>query len=169
MYMYMYITYTCYTRPNVPKKRSKVMDVYLKSIVWNVIRDWFYTKMLSYQYRKSHCGDKTILRRSYLHNGISYTGEVTSIYRIRALVTIRCPRVTIFSPCTVHLKIYHPVVNHAITNVVPLQCRVITFTSNNSKLRTNAKWQRHIKIPIVCLATQTCGVYGVNRLFDGSK
>ena len=34
--------------------------------------------MPSCQYRKSHCGDKTILRPSYLHNGISYTGKLTS-------------------------------------------------------------------------------------------
>ena len=27
------------------------------------------------QYRKSHCGDKTVVRSSYLHNGISYTGK----------------------------------------------------------------------------------------------
>ena len=33
--------------------------------------------MTSYQYRKSHCGDKTILRPSYLHNRISYTGKTT--------------------------------------------------------------------------------------------
>ena len=39
-------------------------------------------KMSSYQYRKSHCGDKTILRPSYLHNGISYTGKMTSLYWI---------------------------------------------------------------------------------------
>ena len=31
---------------------------------------WFNIKMLSYQYRKSHCGDKTILQPSYLHNGV---------------------------------------------------------------------------------------------------
>ena len=30
---------------------------------------WINMKMPSYQYRKSHCGDKTILRPSYLHNG----------------------------------------------------------------------------------------------------
>ena len=41
--------------------------------------------MSSYQYRKSHCGDKTILRPSYLHNGISYTGKMTSLYWIRVL------------------------------------------------------------------------------------
>ena len=45
---------------------------------------WFNIKMTSYQYRKSHCGDKTILRPSYLHNGFSYTGKTTSLYWIRA-------------------------------------------------------------------------------------
>ena len=44
----------------------------------------FNIKIPSYQYRKSHCGDKTILRPSYLHNGISYTGKKTSLYWIRA-------------------------------------------------------------------------------------
>ena len=46
---------------------------------------WFNIKMSSYQYRKSHYGDKTILRPSYLHNGISYTGTMSSLYWIRAL------------------------------------------------------------------------------------
>ena len=41
--------------------------------------------MSSYQYKKSHCGDKTILRPSYLHNGISYTGKMTSSYWPRGL------------------------------------------------------------------------------------
>ena len=52
---------------------------------------WFNIKMLSYQYRKSHCGDKTILRPSYLHNGISYTGKKTSLYWIRAKVSTEAP------------------------------------------------------------------------------
>ena len=43
--------------------------------------------MTSYQYRKSHCGDKTILRPSYLHNGISYTGKLASLYWIGALAS----------------------------------------------------------------------------------
>ena len=43
---------------------------------------WFNIKMTSYQDRKSHCGDKTILRPSYLHNCISYTGKTTSLYWI---------------------------------------------------------------------------------------
>ena len=48
---------------------------------------WFNIKMLSYQYRKSHCGDNTILWPSYLHNGISYTGKKTSLYWIGALIS----------------------------------------------------------------------------------
>ena len=46
---------------------------------------WFNIKMSSYQYRKSLCGDKTVVRSSYLHNGISYTGKMTSLYWVRAL------------------------------------------------------------------------------------
>ena len=46
---------------------------------------WFNIKMLSYQYRKFHCGDKTVVRSSYLHNGISYAGKIKSLYWIRAL------------------------------------------------------------------------------------
>ena len=47
---------------------------------------WFNMKMSSYQYRKSHCGDKTVVRSSYLHNGISYTGKMSSLYWIGAQV-----------------------------------------------------------------------------------
>ena len=43
--------------------------------------------MPSYQYRKSHCWDKTILRPSYLHNGISYTGEMASLYWIISVLS----------------------------------------------------------------------------------
>ena len=52
------------------------------------IRARFNIKMTSYQYRKSHCGAKTIWRPSYLHNGISYTGKMTSLYWIRAQVPV---------------------------------------------------------------------------------
>ena len=42
--------------------------------------------MSSYQYRKSHCGDKTVVRSSYLHNGIFYTGKMASLYWINPQV-----------------------------------------------------------------------------------
>ena len=51
---------------------------------FTVTGPWSNIKMSSYQYRKFHCGDKTILRPSYLHNVISLTGKVTSLYWIRA-------------------------------------------------------------------------------------
>ena len=43
--------------------------------------------MSSYQYRKSHSGDKTVVRSSYLHNGISYTGKMTSLNWFSPMVT----------------------------------------------------------------------------------
>ena len=48
----------------------------------------FNIKMLSYQYRKFHCGDKTIVWSSYLHNGVSYTGKMTSLYWIRVQILL---------------------------------------------------------------------------------
>ena len=40
----------------------------------------FSIKMLSYQYRKPHYRDKTVMGSSYLHNGISYIGKMASLY-----------------------------------------------------------------------------------------
>ena len=47
---------------------------------------WFNIKIPSYQYRKSHCGDKMILCPPFLHNRVSHTGKMTFLYWIRALV-----------------------------------------------------------------------------------
>ena len=44
----------------------------------------FNIKMSPSQYRKSHCGDKTVVRSSYFHNGISFTGKITFLFWIRA-------------------------------------------------------------------------------------
>ena len=41
----------------------------------------FNIKMTSYWYRKCYCGDQTIIRSSYLHNGISFTGKASHHYR----------------------------------------------------------------------------------------
>ena len=68
------------------------------------------TSRLSYQYRKSHCGDKMIIRSSYLHNGISYNGAMP--YQLRKShcgdKTILCSSIsTMISPKPVrcHLDI----------------------------------------------------------------
>ena len=47
---------------------------------WNPSGSWYNITMSSYQHKKSHCGDKTVVRSSYLHNGISYTVKMTSLY-----------------------------------------------------------------------------------------
>ena len=52
----------------------------LRGMIWEA---WFNIKMSPYQYRKSHCGDKTVVRSSFLHKGNSYTGKITSLYWIR--------------------------------------------------------------------------------------
>ena len=59
--------------------------------VWQVVKflvsgPRFNIKMSSYQYRKSQCGDKTVVRSSYLHNGISYTGKISFLYWIGAQI-----------------------------------------------------------------------------------
>ena len=55
--------------------------------------------MSSYQYRESHCGDKTIFRPSYLHNGISYIGIKKSSYWYRKS---HCGDKTILRPSYLH-------------------------------------------------------------------
>ena len=43
-----------------------------RHITRQIARPWFNIKM--------HCGDKMTVRSSYLHNRISYTGKMTSLY-----------------------------------------------------------------------------------------
>ena len=85
-------------------------QVNLASLVRQSPAPWFNIQMSAYQYRKSHCEDKTILRPSYLHNGISYTGKVISLYWIRALRASTAVVLTLSilqsSPCCIHPRIY---------------------------------------------------------------
>ena len=68
---------------------NNISQLYVGAITYPGPR--FNIKMSSYQYRKSHCGGKTILRPSYLHNGISYTGKMTSLYWISPQVLNSVP------------------------------------------------------------------------------
>ena len=48
-------------------------------------------KMSSYQYWKSYYADKMILRPSYFHNGISYTGHLyIAMQKLRIILYIHC-------------------------------------------------------------------------------
>ena len=77
-------------QPDIVRSVSVVHNILIwpcSPLYYRVIKPpgpWFNIKKSSYQYRKSHCGDKTILRPSYLHNGISCTGKISSLYWIRA-------------------------------------------------------------------------------------
>ena len=62
--------------------------------------EWWW--MSSYQYGKSHCGDKTVVRSSYLDNGISYTGKMSSLYWISPLMSSQCST----SPILLNSRIY---------------------------------------------------------------
>ena len=66
---------------------------------------WYNIKMSSNQYRKSHCEDKTILQPSYLHNGISCTGMMSSLYWIGALYSSAayCPNPSITRQAGKHI------------------------------------------------------------------
>ena len=77
---------SCFTK-DIPRSRSITVDRYLflAIMTWQWAGGRINIKISSYQYRKSYCGDKTILRPSYLHNGISYTDNMTYFYWIRAL------------------------------------------------------------------------------------
>ena len=59
--------------------QMKVMGVWRLSGLTRVL---IVIKMRSCQYGICHCGDKTILKYFYRHNGISYTGRITYIYWI---------------------------------------------------------------------------------------
>ena len=64
-------------------------------------------KYVILQYRKSHCGDKTVVRSSYVHNGISYTGKMTSLYWISPLEPLcRILHRSMYVNCG-QIKIYH--------------------------------------------------------------
>ena len=72
----------CYPYPVIV-----TIPVTLTWIVWmKTTGIWLNIMMPSYQYRKSHRVDKTILWPFYLHIGISLTSKMTSLHSTRALV-----------------------------------------------------------------------------------
>ena len=77
-------SYQMFARPHrSPSNSCKTWHFWKKSV------PWFNIKMSSYHYRKSHCGEKTVLRQSYLHHEIFDTGKMATLFWIRALVLLR--------------------------------------------------------------------------------
>ena len=69
--------------------------------------------MSSYRYRESQCGDRTVPRSSYLHNGTSYTGKMVSLSWIRAQVVIMNGRSRFLRPSD---SIFTPSINRLISS-----------------------------------------------------
>ena len=115
---------------------------------------WFNIKKSSYQYRKSHCGDKTILRPSYLHNGISYTGKMTSLYWISPLLAnclVRCQDIykckfitwtsvyfSLLRLCGIHLRAVLQQVTKLLFCLMSLKImplKLLTYRPGNNELK----------------------------------
>ena len=115
---------------------------------------WFNIKMSSYQYRKSHCGDKTVVRSSYLHNGISYTGKMTSLYWIspQDLFIESCPQFLFGLSKLIPQLAFVPIVAGMVTMLIfqdlamapPARTRTAKVDSalrdRTSQIRLTMKW-----------------------------
>ena len=72
------VTWEGRLRTGSVNNRCRISNVH----IWALIQ----YKDSFYHYRKSYCGDKTVVRSSYLPNGISYTGKMASLYWISPLL-----------------------------------------------------------------------------------
>ena len=69
---------------------------------------WFNIKSSSYQYRQSQCGDKMVIRSSYLPIGISYSGKMASLYWIShwvSIVVFSCDQAALWMVFSVRLSV----------------------------------------------------------------
>ena len=66
------------SKHNYSKQYDKFVNIssWLSPLCLSGFASYIWSKMPSYQYRKSHCGDETILQPFYLHNGIPYTDKM---------------------------------------------------------------------------------------------
>ena len=102
----------------------------------------FNIKMSSYQYRKSHCGDKTVVR-SYLQNGICDTGKMSSLYWIRALFSSDHVKWTITHSCHAALTTAHlispPNISKLFFGVANL-CDLYVFHTKGNSAKHGCNW-----------------------------
>ena len=109
--------------------------------------------MPTYQYRKSHCGDQTVVRSSYLHNGTSYTGKMASLYWFSPLVSI-------YEHLKLSVKWAAVVYSGTLAITMPRQqCRLIQRWSNiGTIIRCRAKVNLHAVwvVTYVVLGYQSC-------------
>ena len=116
---------------------------------------WFNIKMPSYQYRISHCVDKMILRLSYLHNGIFFTGCMTFLYWIRPWCI--CQLHTRRHNCQHVLPIHLPILM-AFKLTIILCCNP---DSKDSRIDINYISIRHKSVRLITNCCQSKGLWNL--------
>ena len=146
-----------------------------KWILWLLMHTGsrFNIKISSYQYRKSHCGDKTVVRSSYLHNGISYTGKMTSLYWFSPLASCvartSASKVDVYyleevSPCLPRGRISTTSVMSVWRNDV--NCRyMFMFFIKHSACKGLKRWPLCSCLVVLKISTQI----GINEPFTCKK
>ena len=81
-------------------------------------------KMSSYQYRKSHCGDKIVVRSSHLHNGISYTGKMASLYWFSPWIHCKITMLEMFL-----MKFWSPYLDNSVAQQYSSEINYTNFNS----------------------------------------
>ena len=130
--------------------------------------------MSSYQYRKSHCGDKTVVRSSYLHNGISYTGKMTSLYWFSPLEVMKLQNINAYLigrfMCVWIEKVPQPFfwVGVGVPGTLFGCSFRETYCLNRNQLRCSVKlidineqqWYMYINITLItCASSWWCSAY----------
>ena len=147
------------------QQMSTILSQHMTSITISLSAGRFKIKMPSYQYRKSHCGDKTVIRSSYLHNGISYTGKKASLYWIspQDLFLIRFCRWNLW---TLKLQLTQ---NHKVILWTSVSLNFISLIDMNfsiySKSIYHHKYKFYQKIINVFDIAEKCIVTNLGRAF----
>ena len=84
---------------------------------------WLNIQMMSCQYRKYHCGDKTILQPSYLHSRISYTRKMSLYWMVSLLF-----RFAIWSHPMALVKIQIQM-THMSTHTIPILSQYVRWSA----------------------------------------
>ena len=127
---------------------------------------WFNIKISSYQYRKSYCRDKTVVRSSYLHNGISYTGKMASLYwtNLPESTTMTCQIEEVVVCCLSEsnpINLCHPC-NSLCAKFFREKINIFTFYAISPHWYDTGCWNTSSN-----MKTRTCPFYIVNIMAAG--
>ena len=128
-------------------RQNILQSLFWSIIIWALIQ---YHRHRFYQYKISNCGDKTVVRWSYLHNGISYTGKMTSLYWISPLVTWRTD--PFFKTQIARWYAFIPLfIHHKLHSHINFDCRTLfTFLYDINQADLQLPWNVSIFSTLEC-------------------